>query len=150
MKDVVIIGGGHAGSAVGAACVTSGLDVLIIDECREKPEELAVDWACGRGVVSKADMVAVLDPVTADERQIVPAKAIVIAVGRLDPENPATRMLGITKLGAEFSSDGQSIITDSRGRTGARGVFAVGSSASTSTPGVVDELIAFCALSLAK
>lgn len=150
MNDVVIIGGGHAGRAVGVMCLELNLSVLIIDDHTDKPDIWNGEWVRGRGVVSAKGLVAILDPETGDEKRIVQAAAIVVAVGSVDLEKPSTRMLGITKAGAEFSADGNSILTDNRGRTRADGIYATGSCASSATPDIVQDLADYCAASLSE
>lgn len=148
--DVVVIGGGHAGLIVSKACIDAGLQVAVIDLSGVAPDGFAADWISGRGVVSDRGMVAVLDPETADERRVVPTKAIVLAVGQLEPENLPKRVLGITKLGVELTADGRSIICNSRGETRADGVFAIGSCASSPTPHIAEAIVSYCTKSLAE
>lgn len=147
MIDVAILGGGKTGRALGDACLNSKLSVLIIDDRADKPDAWNGEWVKGRGVVSATGLVAILDPATGDEKRIVQATAMVVAAGALDPRKPSTRMLGITKTGAVFSADGNSIVVDRRGRTRAAGVYAAGSSAASATPDIVEDLVSFCASS---
>lgn len=144
MYDVVIIGGGHAGEAVNRALTEAQLNVCTIEECCPRPDWWDGDWVQGRGAVAAKGLAVALDPETADERRILPCKAIVIAVGRLDPQRHSQHLLGITKLGAEFTEDKSQIVTDTRGRTRAPGIFAIGSCASTNAPDIVFEVIGFC------
>lgn len=142
--DVVVIGGGNAGMAIAGACKDGQLSVIVVETCCISPDWYTGEWVQGRGAVAGKGLAVVLDPETSDERRLLPCTAIVIATGAFDPSKPSTRQLGITKLGAEFSEDGTSINTDSRGRTRAPGIFAVGSAASTATPDVMQELALWC------
>ncbi len=145
MHDVVIIGGGRAGSAHAKAWSDRGLIVAVINQSTDAPDETAGEWVQGRGAVVSEGMAVVLDPTTADERRMLPCKAVVIATGRLNPTSNSRRLLGITKLGADFSEDLSQIVTDDRGRTGAPGIFASGSVASSASTQVIDEVSDYCA-----
>ncbi len=145
MNDVVIIGGGQVGRSLAVACERTNLLVLIVDDRAAKPDNWDGEWVHGRGVVSAKGLVAILDPASGDEKRIVQATAIVVAVGSIDAARPASCMLGITKAGAAFAPDGKSIVTDSHGRTRADGIYAVGSCASSATPDIVEDLIRYCA-----
>lgn len=147
MHDVVIIGGGRAGTMLAKAWAERGLKTAVISESSEMPDGAAGEWIHGRGAVVSDNTVVVLDPTTADERRMVPCRATVIATGRLHPASNSRRLLGITKLGASFSDDLSHIITDERGRTGAPGVFAFGSAAPSAGPQVIDEVAEYCAKS---
>ncbi len=144
MIDVLIIGASDVGRSIAIECLRSNLLVTIIDDSSEKPADWAGEWLSGRGVLSGKGRVAILDPATGDEKRIVEATAIVLAVGRLDSSKPTTRMLGATKIGAVLSNDGQTIITDHRGRTRADGLYAVGGCASSETPGVIEDIMRYC------
>jgi thioredoxin reductase len=150
VSDVVIIGGSAAGRDIAMACFDAGLEVIVVEPSPIKPAEWPGEWLEGRGVVSGPGLVAVLDPATADERRLVQATAVVIAVEKLNAAEPSGKMLGITKLGAELSDDGCHIKTDSRGRTRAKGIYAAGSCASVEPAGLIEELIAYCSSSLSK
>jgi len=142
--DVAIIGGGYAGTAIARRCMEAGLDVAIVEQSFAKPDNWPTAWVVGRGVVSGPGMVTVLDPGTGDERQVIPARAIVLAIGQIDPTDPSAKMLGITKFGAELSPDGKSIDVDNSGRTRADGVFASGGVASGNTPYLQEALSNYC------
>lgn len=144
MHDVVIIGGGNAGMAVARAWEKAGLKVIVVEECCAKPEWWHGEWVQGRGTVASQGLVTVLDQATADERRILPCKTVVVAIGRMDALSHTSRMLGITKLGAEFSEDKTRILTDEKGRTRAPGVYAAGSCASSVTPHIVEDVIRHC------
>ncbi len=148
--DIVIIGGGHAGRIVAQKCSGGGLKVAIVESDGQKPDDWQGEWVSGKGVVSSRGLVAVLDPETGDERRLLQAKAIVFAVGRLDPENLTGMMLGITKLGATLTEDRTAIVCNNRGETAAEAIYATGSCASTSTPYITDSLISYCTKTLAE
>ena len=130
--------------AVADSCEQAGLKVAVIEECCPKPDEWDGDWIQGHGAIAAKGLAVALDPQTADERRMLPCRAIVIAVGRMDAELQTNHLLGITKLGASFSADRSQIITDESGRTGAPGVFAAGSCASSATPNIIHEVIQYC------
>lgn len=144
MNDVAIVGGGETGLIVAQQCADAGLRVVIIEASMEKPDDWNGEWINGRGVVSAAGLVAVLDPATGDERRLIQTRSIIVATGKLDPANPVTRMLGITKLGALLSPGGLQVITNRSGHTRAKGVYATGGSASTDTPGLIEDIVKFC------
>jgi pyruvate/2-oxoglutarate dehydrogenase complex dihydrolipoamide dehydrogenase (E3) component len=148
--DVVIIGGGHAGQIIALKCVAAGLQTTIIEASGTKPDSVQSEWIPGKGVVYSKGLVAILDPETGDERRLIQSKAIVFAVGRLEPGNLIGMMLGITKLGAELTADNTAIACNDRGETRAEGIYATGSCAHASTPYIMDSLIAYCTKSLAE
>ena len=150
MIDVAIIGGGHAGTAIAGRCMEAGLDVSVIEQAFAKPDNWPTAWVTGRGVVSGPGMVTVLDPATGDERQVIPARAIVLAIGQIDPADPSAKMLGITKFGAELSPDGKFIQVNPSGRTRAEGIFASGGVASGSTPYLQEELNRYCSKAITE
>lgn len=143
MLDVVIIGGGNAGSNLARQCSRAGYDTIIVELCCARPEDWAGEWVKGRGTVAGPGLVAVLDPDTADERRLLQTRAIVLAVGRLDLTTPEKLMLGVTKLGAVLNDNKTAVLTDDHGRTGASGIFATGSCASASTPYLMEALEQF-------
>ena len=143
MHDVVIIGGGQAARDVADAWMKDGLQVAIVEETSAKPEHWQGEWVQARGAVGASGLVVALDPKTADERRLLPCHAIVIATGRLQPGANSQRLLGITKLGAEFTPDLTQIKSDELGRTGAPGIFVAGDIASTPAPNLLQEVIQY-------
>jgi thioredoxin reductase len=144
MHDVVVVGGGRAGLALASFCRDAGLSVAIVEESLSKPESWAGEWVQGRGAVAAKGLVVALDPATADERRMLPCKAIVLAIGQMDADLHSQHLLGITKLGAEFTADGTQISTDEHGRTRAPGVFAAGSCASFGSQDIGPEVANYC------
>jgi len=144
--DVVVIGGGQSGQDIVGDLSSNGIRTAVISPENARPEWLpeSIDWVCGRGAVINQHLVVALDPETADERRLIPCKCIVIATGRLDPARGSQRLLGITKLGAQYTADQSQVITDERGQTRAPGIFVAGQCASGGGVGIstiLDHLV---------
>ena len=144
--DVILIGGGATGRALATEWLGNNLDVVVIDPVVCKPDDWVGEWIEGLGVVNGPELVAILDPNSADERRLVHGRAIVIATGPYAAARPSCKMLGITKLGAEFTPDGERIQVDSHGRTRARGIYAAGKCASSEASKIVEDVVRYSKL----
>jgi len=122
----------------------AGLEIVVIEQSTDKPDNWPSEWIVGRGVISGTGLVSVLDPKTGDERQVIPARAIVLTVGEIDPADPLSKMLGVTKYGVEMNADGKTVKVDNTGQTRAAGIFASGGVASGSTPYILEALSSYC------
>lgn len=146
--DLIIIGGGNAGSRLAKQCTERGLSVSVI--ALNPPSALPAEVSIipGRGVLSHSRFVSVLNPDTGDESQILEANAVALATGRPRTDHNS-KMQGASKYGIQVNSDGR-YLCDANGNTGAPGVFAYGTCASIPTPHIIETIVAYCATLKAK
>lgn len=139
-KRLVVVGGGYVGLEFAGMFADFGADVTLVDHHEtfltgEDPdvadavqhllEDRGVEIVLGARVTAVddqpgADVVTTLEAPSGEQRRL-PADAVLLATGR----RPATDGLGLEVAGMETDDRGF-VVADSRLRTSAPGVFAVG------------------------
>lgn len=132
MNDIVIIGGGVSGRAIAERYAKSGSTIVIIERDSEKSEQLAqlekpnVTVFHGDATFAGRNLVAILDPHTADEKRLIPAGVIIIATGNRAGRESHHQLLGIAKLGIQSDPNSNKIKTNTSGLTRCENIYAVG------------------------
>lgn len=143
MIDVTILGGGRTGITLARDLSGFGLSVVVVDPVKPCPDSFDGEWIQGFGTISAPNFVAIVDPATGDERRLLSTRAIVFAIGNLNPDL-SSRMLGISKLGVDFHTETKNIPADTSGRTKVAGIFAAGKTALCPTPDLAAALLSYC------
>jgi pyruvate/2-oxoglutarate dehydrogenase complex dihydrolipoamide dehydrogenase (E3) component len=118
MFDVVVIGEGSLAREVATAASAADMKTIVVQADQIDNTESTFEMVKGRAFVAGHDRVAVLDPLTGDEKRILTTATIVVAT------SAPPGMLGLAKLGVHRHTNGL-ILTDDHSRTSCRNVFAV-------------------------